>query len=72
MLITRSLLRFALGGDFLVFNINSAFMKRFHLISDGELLHTFDSVVEFLHEYLFLRSYLESSGQSVDLDWVIT
>jgi len=55
-----------------VFNINSAFMKRFHLLSKGELLHTFDSYVELMLEYLRLRFYLQAVGvpEPIDLDWV--
>ena len=55
-----------------MFNINSAFMKRFHLLSKGELLHTFDSYVELMQEYLRLRFYLKAVGapEPIDLDWV--
>ena len=57
-----------------MFNNSSAFMERFHLISKGELLHTFDSYVELMQEYLILRFYLESVGvpEPIDLDWVVS
>ena len=55
-----------------MFNISNAFMKRFHLLSNGELLHTFDSYVELMVEYLRLRFYLKAVGvpEPIDLDWV--
>ena len=57
-----------------MFNNSSAFMERFHLISKGELLHTFDSYVELMQEYLILRFYLKSVGvpEPIDLDWVVS